>query len=63
MTTLRWIELALVAAIVGSAVLYLVLYVRDVIRFGSSDSGKGCGYGGGCPSCAPGDKQRQPGRD
>ena len=51
MNALQWIELTVVALIVGGAVCYLIAYVRDVIRFGSSSSGKGCGTGGGCPSC------------
>jgi len=51
MNALQWIELTVVALIVGGAVCYLIVYVRDVIRFGSSSSGKGCGTGGGCPSC------------
>jgi hypothetical protein len=51
MSALQWIEVAVVALIVGGAVSYLVAYVRDVIRFGSSSSGPGCG--GGCPSCGP----------
>ncbi|GEM_PF-2660182 len=53
MSALQWIEVAVVALIVGGAVSYLVAYVRDVIRFGSSSSGPGCGGGGGCPSCGP----------
>ncbi len=51
MNALQWIELTVVALIVGGAVCYLIAYVRDVIRFGSSSPGKGCGTGGGCPSC------------
>ena len=55
MSALQWIEFAVVALIVGGAVCYLVAYVRDVIRFGSSSSGKACGTGAGCASCG-GDK-------
>jgi len=50
MSALQVIELFVVSVIVGAAICYLIAYVRDVIRFGSSSSGKACG-GGGCPSC------------
>jgi hypothetical protein len=53
-----WIEIALVSLIVGTAVGYLVWYIRGVIRFGSSSSSSNCGSGsGGCPSCGP-DKKK-----
>ena len=55
---LWWIEIALVSLIVGTAVGYLVWYIRGVIRFGSSSSSSNCGSGsGGCPSCGP-DKKK-----
>lgn len=53
---LWWIEIALVSLIVGTAIGYLVWYVRGVIRFGSSSSASNCGSGG-CPSCGP-DKKK-----
>ena len=53
-----WIEIALVSLIVGTAVGYLVWYIRGVIRFGSSSSSSDSGSGsGGCPSCGP-DKKK-----
>ena len=51
MSALQWIELTVVALIIGGALCYLIAYVRDVIRFGASSSGKDCGSGGGCRSC------------
>ena len=56
MSMLWWIEIALVSLIVGTAIGYLVWYVRGVIRFGSSSSASNCGSGG-CPSCGP-DKKK-----
>lgn len=44
---LQWLELGLVALIVGTAIGYLVWYIRGVVRFGSSSS---CGSGG-CGKC------------
>ena len=47
---LLWIEITLVSLTVGTAVGYLVWYIRGVVRFGSSSSSSSCGSGG-CPSC------------
>lgn len=52
----QWIEIGLVALIVGTAIGYLVWYIRGVVRFGSSSSSSNCGSGG-CPSCGP-DKKK-----